>query len=108
LKGPGQANRLKTRWTVGTELRTYKTATTKKHRPRWAHKGSTDPIGRPNQPCVGSSQPSTWCFLVDSWSIPGVFTPFSRSYPRPINRCEGTHFLPNSLSNSSLTFGFQG
>jgi hypothetical protein len=71
-------------------------------------KGSVDPIGRPNQPCVGSSWPSMWCLLVGSWSTLGVLTPFSRSCPRPINRREGTHVLPNSLSNSSLTFVFQG
>jgi hypothetical protein len=31
--------------------------------------------GQPNQPCVDSSQPSTWCFLVSSWSISEVLTP---------------------------------
>jgi hypothetical protein len=88
--------------------RTYRTAITRKDRPRWAHKGLTDPTGRPNRPCVGPSWPCTWLCLVG----PGVHSRgvggASTSWWRHINRREGTHFLPNSLSNSSLTFGFQG
>jgi hypothetical protein len=87
----------------GTDLRTHRTATTRKHRPRWAHKGSTDPIGQPNC-CVGSSWPSTWCCLVDPWVHSRGVGGASTSGSSPINRREGTHFLPNS----SLTFGFQG
>jgi hypothetical protein len=101
-------NRLKTQWTPVTDLRIHRTATTWKHRSRWAHKGSADPTGWPNWQCVSSSWPSTWCWSVGpkvhSRGVGGAST----SCSRPINRREGTHFLPNSLSNSSFTFGFQG
>jgi hypothetical protein len=43
-----QANRLKTKWAPGTDLRTHMAATTRKNSLRWAHKGSADPTGRPN------------------------------------------------------------
>jgi hypothetical protein len=46
-----------------------------------------------NRPCVSSSWPSTWCFLVGSWSTLGVLKPFSRSCSRPINRMGGDSFL---------------
>jgi hypothetical protein len=108
LKATRHPNRLKTKWTPGTDPRTHRIATTRKHGRRWAHKGLADPTGQLNRPCVGSSWPSTWCCLVGSrvhsWGVGGA----SISCPRPINRREGTHILPNSLSNSSRTFGFQG
>jgi hypothetical protein len=43
--------------------------------------------------------------LVHSRGAHTILTKLSKAYK---NRREGTHFLPNSLSNSSLTFGFQG
>jgi hypothetical protein len=74
---------------------------TRKHRLRWAHRG------RSNRPCVDSSWHSTWCCLV----CPGIHSRgvggASTSCSRPMNRREGTHFLPNLPFNSSLTFGFQ-
>jgi hypothetical protein len=94
-------NHLKTMWTSGTDLRTHRTATTRKHRLRWAHRG------RSNRPCVDSSWHSTWCCLV----CPGIHSRgvggASTSCSRPMNRRDGTHFLPNLPFNSSLTFGFQ-
>jgi hypothetical protein len=69
-------------------------------------------VGRPHRSAeptlCRSSWPSTWCCLVGSgvhsWGVGGAST----SCSRPINRREGTHILPNSLSKSSRTFGFQG
>jgi hypothetical protein len=95
-------NHLQTPWTPRTDLRTHLIATSQKHTVIGAHRGSADPTGRPNRPCGCQWAATMWCLLVGSSSILGVLTPFSRSCPEPINRCEGVrightlllHILP--------------
>jgi hypothetical protein len=69
-------------------------------------------VGRPHR----SVEP-TLCRLILTFHVvtPGWLLVHSRGAhgilpkcPMPINRREGTNFLPNSLSNSSLSLGFHG
>jgi hypothetical protein len=79
-----------------------------KANPEWGPQG----IGRPHRSVEPTLRPPLRSFhmVLPDWLLlhSRVLTPFSWSCPGPINRREGTHLLPNSLSNSSLTYGFQG
>jgi hypothetical protein len=75
-------NRLKNTCTPGTDLRTHRTATPRKHTPSGAHLGSTDPrIGRTDLGSVDLGLPRGACPLVLE-AIPRVFHSF-------LHRCSG-------------------
>jgi hypothetical protein len=108
LKGPRAPKPPQNQKDTGNRRKDPQNSHLRKHKLRWAHKGSVDPIGRLNRPCGGSSGPSTWCFLVCPSLHPGGVCSHSTPVLRPINRRRGTSFFSNSLCNPSLTFGFQG
>ena len=86
---PERLNRLQTTWTPGTDLRTHRTATTQKHTPSGAHRGSADPTGRPNRPCGAHSGASTWCSVIGPRGHPRGIWVLSRRLHKPINRRRG-------------------
>jgi hypothetical protein len=104
--GPSERlNRLKNTCTQGSDLRTHKTATWRKHTPSGAHRGSADPTGRPNRPCGRHSGASMWWLLVGpSLHLGGVCIQ-STPVLRPINRRGASHSLPTHLTTPlSLLF----
>ena len=83
------ANHAKIGWTPGTDLRTHRTATRRKHTPSGAHRGSADPTGRPNRPCGRHPEASMWCFPIGPRRHSRGVCIHSSPVPGPINRRRG-------------------
>jgi hypothetical protein len=65
IHGPTRASKPpKKMCTLGTDLRTHRTTTQRKHTLSGAHRGSADPTCRPNWPWALNSGAFTWCLPI--------------------------------------------
>jgi hypothetical protein len=103
---PYRLNHLKNTCSPRNKLRTHRTTTWRKHTRSGAHRGSANPVGRPNQPCGSHLGASMWWLQVGPSLHLGGVSLLLTPVLRPINRRGGGSFLTNTPYYSSLTFGF--